>query len=97
MKISCIPICFFRDIIQTRTMSVESWIEMASELGLDGIEMYKWYLTSWEEDYISGLSHAVRDAGLEVSMFTSYADFSAFSISEIITPIPMSAQSRYPV
>lgn len=76
MKISCIPICFFRDIIQTRTMSVESWIEMASELGLDGIEMYKWYLTSWEDDYISGLSNAVHDAGLDVSMFTSYADFS---------------------
>jgi len=46
-------------------------------LGLDGIEMYKWYLTSWEENYISRLSDAVRDAGLEVSMFTSYADFSS--------------------
>ena len=76
MKISCIPICFFRDFIQTRTMPVESWIGMASELGLDGIEMYKWYLTSWDEDYIARLSHAVNDAGLEISMFTSYADFS---------------------
>ena len=36
MKVSCIPICFFRDILQTKTMSIEDWIKMASELGLDG-------------------------------------------------------------
>jgi sugar phosphate isomerase/epimerase len=77
MKVSCIPICFFRDIIQTKTMSIEEWIKMASEIGLDGIEMYEPYLTSWEEDYIARLTDAVHDAGLEISMFTSYANFSS--------------------
>jgi len=77
MKVSCIPICFFRDILQAKTMSIEDWIRMASELGLDGIEMYEPYLASWKADYMARLSDAVRDAGLEVSMFTSYANFSS--------------------
>lgn len=58
-------------------MSIEDWIRMASELGLDGIEMYEPYLTSWDEDYLARLSDAVHKAGLEISMFTSYANFSS--------------------
>ncbi len=77
MKISCIPICFFREILHTRTMSIQDWIRMASEIGLDGIEMYEPYLTGWEEDYIAGLSDSVYGTGLEISMFTSYANFSS--------------------
>ena len=74
--ISCIPLLFFPDMLQTRTMSVEEWIKMASKLGLDGIEMYEPYLTNWKADYLSRLSDTVHNAGLAVSMFTSYADFS---------------------
>ncbi len=77
MKVSCIPICLFGDMLQTKTMSVEDWIKMASEIGLDGIEMYEPYLTSWDKDEITRLSDSVHDAGLEISMFTSYADFSS--------------------
>ena len=77
MKVSCIPICFFRELLHAKTMSVEDWIRMASELGLDGIEMYEPYLAGREEDYMARLSDTVRNAGLEISMFTSYADFSS--------------------
>ena len=77
MRISCIPICFFKDILHTRTMSIQDWIRMASEIGLDGIEMYEPYLTGWAEDYITRLSDSVYGAGLDISMFTSYANFSS--------------------
>jgi sugar phosphate isomerase/epimerase len=63
-------------MLQTKTMSVEEWIKMASKLGLDGIEMYEPYLTNWKADYLSRLSDTVHNAGPAVSMFTSYADFS---------------------
>jgi sugar phosphate isomerase/epimerase len=75
--ISCIPILFFTEIIERKTMSVEDWIRIASKVGLDGIEMYERYLASWKADYLSRLSDTVHNAGLAVSMFTSYADFSA--------------------
>ena len=74
--ISCIPILLFDDLIRTRTMSVEKWVSMASELGLDGIEMYEPYLTNWKASYLEKLSDTVHKSGLAVSMFTSYADFS---------------------
>ncbi len=77
MKTSCIPICFFGRMLDERTLSVEEWIQMAADMGFDRIEMYKPYLQNLEdESCLRGVSNAVRDAGLEVSMFTSYGDFS---------------------
>lgn len=55
MKVSCIPVCFFGELLTTKTMSVEDWIEMASDLNLDGIEIYDQYLTGKDEDYIAQL------------------------------------------
>jgi len=78
MKLSCIPICFFDDLINTRTMSLGDWVQMARELNLDGIEMYKPYIREDQRDKDSmfHISDIIHSAGLEVSMFTSYADFS---------------------
>ena len=78
MKLSCIPICFFDDLINTRTMSLGDWVQMARKLNLDGIEMYKPYLSEdqRDKDSMSCISDMIHSAGLEVSMFTSYADIS---------------------
>jgi sugar phosphate isomerase/epimerase len=78
MKLSCIPICFFDDLINTRTMSLGNWVQMARKLDLDGIEMYKPYLGEDQRDRDSmfRISDMIHSAGIEVSMFTSYADFS---------------------
>ena len=78
MKLSCIPICLFDDLIHTRTMTLSDWAQMACRIGLDGIEMYKPYLREDEQDRdsMSCISDMIHSAGLEVSMFTSYADFS---------------------
>ncbi|MGB9595623.1 MAG: sugar phosphate isomerase/epimerase family protein [Candidatus Poribacteria bacterium] len=78
MKLSCIPTCFFDDLINKRTMQITDWIQMACRLGLDGIEFYKLYLREDERnrDSMSRISDIIHSAGLEVSMFTSYADLS---------------------
>lgn len=77
MRTSCIPICFFGRMLSEKSLSLEDWIRMAADIGLDGIEMYKPYLESLDDDtYLRRMSVAVREAGLEVSMFTSYADLS---------------------
>ena len=84
MKLSCIPICFFNDLINTRTMSLGDWVQMARELDLDGIEMYKPYLSEDQRDKDSmfHISDMIHSAGMEVSMFTSYADFSQPELTE---------------
>jgi len=78
MKTSCIPICFFSRMLNEKSLSLEDWIRMAADIGLDGIEMYKPFLESLEDEaYLRRASDAVRDAGLAVSMFTSYAELSS--------------------
>jgi len=78
MKLSCIPTCFFNDLINTRAMSLSDWVQMACRLDLDGIEVYKLYIKEDErdKDSMSRISDMIHSSGLEVSMFTSYADLS---------------------
>ena len=73
MKMSCIPICFFRKMLEGE-MSLLDWLDMAAEVGLDGIEMYDRYLDSFEPDYLKQVSEDCRQRGLEISMLTGYGD-----------------------
>ena len=81
MKISCIPLCFWKEIHQEKTMSQEDWIKMAVELGLNGTEMYKPSISSLDASDMARLADVVYDAGLQVSMFTPW-DAPQFSPEE---------------
>ena len=81
MQISCIPICLFKELLHDKTLSLKEWINMAVDLGLDGIEMYEPYLDNWDESYMAELADTVYDAGLQISMFTSYSNFSSPDIA----------------
>ena len=73
MKVSCIPICFFGRMLNEKSLSLEDWTRIAADVGLDGIEMYRPFLQSLDDEaYLWRVSRAVHEAGLEVSMFTSY-------------------------
>lgn len=74
MRLSCIPICLFKELCSERTMTVEAWIEMAADLGLDGIEMYEPYLDSFEPSYLAEVAAELKSHGLAVSMYTGYGD-----------------------
>lgn len=71
MKFSCVPLNFYRQIGYDKTMSNEDWIAMAAELGLDGTEIYEPFLKDLDDSGLARLADVVKDAGLEVSMFTS--------------------------
>lgn len=79
MKISCIPICFFEDLIVTKRMSLDEWIAMAADIGLDGIEVYRHYPTVADRGALDEVARKIRKAGLEVSMFTSYGELATSS------------------
>ncbi len=82
MKVSCIPICFFEQLIETRRMALGDWIRMAADIGLDGIEVYRPYLKNETPNYIEALADEIHKAGLEVSMFTSYGELATPSKEE---------------
>ncbi len=87
MKLSCIPICFFDDIISTGKMSLSEWIETAADVGLDGIEMYRPYLKTTEQRSLEKLADEISQARLEVSMFTGYGELAAPSEKERLAQI----------
>jgi sugar phosphate isomerase/epimerase len=76
MKVGCIPICFLGELSEGKR-PVEGWIAMAARVGLDGIEVYKPFVRPMTEARLTELVGLIRQAGLEVSMFTSYANFVA--------------------
>ncbi len=82
MRLSCIPICYFDDIINTGRMPLSEWITMAADMGLDGIELYRPYLKSTEPSAVEQLADEVHQAGLDVSMFTSYGELASPSEDE---------------
>ena len=88
MKLSCIPICFFKDMLQTKEMSLINWLDMAASVGLDGIEMYDKYLEGYDPGYLEQVSDQVKARGLEVSMFTGYGDLAQPGEAEDGSPSP---------
>lgn len=76
MKISCIPTCFTGDISDGK-MTLEDWIRMAAQIGLDGTEIYCRQLQAMDPPCLERIADEVERAGLAVSMFTSYEQLAA--------------------
>ena len=75
MKISAFPKCYLDEISVHQTMSVFDWIEMAKELGAEGLEMYEGFFTSLEDDYIDQIGEAIQRAGFEMPMLCCSPNF----------------------
>ncbi len=75
MKLSCIPVCFNKAIMQEKTMSREDWIKMAVELGLDGTELHDGLVGDLDASGMARFADVVHDAGLQVSMFSLEYNF----------------------
>jgi sugar phosphate isomerase/epimerase len=76
VKFSCIPICFWYEIHEAKTMSQEDWMRMVAELGLDGTEIYEPFISSLDAPGMARLADFITDARLQVSMYTIESDFS---------------------
>lgn len=86
MKVGCIPICFLGELSEGKR-PVEGWIEMATRVGLDGIEVYKPFIRPPTEVRLKELVRLIGQAGLQVSMFTSYANFVAGKMDKEIESV----------
>jgi len=74
MKLSCLPVSYFRDIIEGR-MSVKDWALEGVRAGLDGIDLSILFLKSRSPEYLEKLRKEISEAGIRVAMITTYPDF----------------------
>src|SRR5689334_1807760 len=75
IKISAFPKCYIDDIAARRTMSVFQWIEMARDLGAEGLEMYDGFFTSLDDAYLDSVGEALQRAGFAMPMLCCSPDF----------------------
>jgi sugar phosphate isomerase/epimerase len=75
IRISAFPKCYIDDIAARRTMSVFQWIEMARELGAEGLEMYDGFFTSLDGAYLDSVGDALQRSGFAMPMLCNSPDF----------------------
>ncbi|MCL6432586.1 MAG: sugar phosphate isomerase/epimerase [Anaerolineae bacterium] len=73
MKLSCLPVSFFRDIQEGR-MSVAAWAEMAARAGLDALDLSIAFVPDRSERAVAALRRDIAAAGMRVAMLTTYPD-----------------------
>ena len=74
MRLSCLPVSFFDDIISGK-MSVAEWARMGCELGLDAIDLSILFVPDRSTAAVAALRQQIEAEGMRVAMITSYPDF----------------------
>jgi len=74
-KLSAFPKCYMDELCVTKTMTLFGWIELASTLGVDGIEMYPGFFESFEPEYLERVKKQLVKHGLEAPMMCASPDF----------------------
>jgi len=74
MKLSCLPVSFFSDILSGR-MSVAEWACLGAELKLDAVDLSILFLPERTLEAAEALREQIQRAGLGVAMLTTYPDF----------------------
>jgi sugar phosphate isomerase/epimerase len=74
MKLSCIPATYFLDLVEGR-MAVEAWVDLAAELGLDGLDFGQAWFRDRRPGTIAALRRRIEGKGLQACMLTCAPDF----------------------
>jgi sugar phosphate isomerase/epimerase len=74
MRLSCLPVSFFAEIIDGR-MPVAEWAKIGCALGLDAVDLSILFVQPRTVDQARLLRRQIEDAGSRVAMITTYPDF----------------------
>jgi sugar phosphate isomerase/epimerase len=74
MKLSCLPVSFFSQIV-SRQMSLGEWARMGASLHLDVIDLSILFVSDHSTQALSQARSEIEDEGIRVAMVTSYPDF----------------------
>jgi sugar phosphate isomerase/epimerase len=91
MKLSCLPVSFFSEIIDGR-MSVGEWAKMGSALGLDAIDLSILFVPDRSETGLAILREQIESVGMNVAMITSYPDFTHPEASQRLKELELGVQ-----
>ena len=75
MRLAAFPKCYMDQLVLERSMSVFDWIEMASDLPVDGLELYDGFLESFDEAYLARVRDALDRRRLAMPMLCYSPDF----------------------
>jgi len=73
-RLAAFPKCFIDDLCVHRTMTVKKWIELASTLGIDGLEFYSGFLRD-DEAFLNEVKASLEQNGLAMPMMCCSPDF----------------------
>jgi sugar phosphate isomerase/epimerase len=91
MKLSCLPVSFFSEIIDGR-MSVGAWAKMGSEIGLDAVDLSVLFVPDRSETGLATLREQIESTGMSVAMITSYPDFTYPEASQRLKELELELQ-----
>jgi sugar phosphate isomerase/epimerase len=74
MRLSCLPVSFFSEIISGK-MSVYEWANMGAFLKLDGVDLSILFIPNRSLKEATCLRQEIESAGMRVAMLTTYPDF----------------------
>ncbi len=74
MRLSCLPVSFFADIIEGR-MSVFDWAKIGASVGLAGIDISILFVQDCSREELAEIRRQVESIGMRIVMVTSYPDF----------------------
>jgi sugar phosphate isomerase/epimerase len=74
MRLSCLPVSFFADIVDGR-MTVADWARLGASLGLEAIDLSIAFVPDRTASGVGRLRREIESAGVRVAMLTSYPDF----------------------
>ncbi|MCJ7512961.1 MAG: sugar phosphate isomerase/epimerase [Anaerolineales bacterium] len=74
MRLSCLPVSFFAEILDGR-MTLAEWARLGHSLGLEAIDLSILFLPQRSVEAAHGARRQIEDAGSRVAMITTYPDF----------------------
>lgn len=74
-KLAVFPKCYLDDIILRKSMTLFNWIEQASQLNVDGLEMYYLFFERVDKKYVHEVRERCDKAGLAIPMMCFSPDF----------------------
>ena len=74
MKLSCLPVSLFNDIINKK-LTIEDWVKGAAEIGLDGLDMSVLFFPNRTRRLLEDTAKVLVRHNMNVTMITTYPDF----------------------
>jgi len=74
MKLSCLPVSYFPQIISGQ-MAIGQWAREGAALGLDAVDISILFVKEFTPSYLSSFRQQIEDAGVGLAMVCMYTDF----------------------